>query len=63
MDGRSFVVEYKNATDWSNDDSREKRALGELWAERSGGKCLFIMPKGHSEITSIATLIREHKSK
>jgi type III restriction enzyme len=46
MDGRSLVVEYKNAKDWSNDDSREKRSLGELWAERSGEKCLFIMPKG-----------------
>jgi type III restriction enzyme len=45
-DGRIFVVEYKNATDWSNDDNKEKRALGELWAERSGGSCLFIMPKG-----------------
>jgi type III restriction enzyme len=45
-DGRSLVVEYKNTKDWSNDDNKEKRALGELWAERSGGKCLFIMPKG-----------------
>ena len=45
-DGRYLVVEYKNATDWSNDDSREKRMLGELWAARSEGSCLFIMPKG-----------------
>lgn len=45
-DGRTFIVEYKNANDWSNDDNKEKRSLGELWAERSGGKCLFIMPKG-----------------
>ncbi len=45
-DGRSLVVEYKNVKDWSNDDNKEKRALGELWTERSGGQCLFVMPKG-----------------
>ena len=46
LDGRFLVVEYKNERDWSNDDSKEKRAVGELWADRSGGRCLFIMPKG-----------------
>lgn len=45
-DGRFLVVEYKGEDRWSNDDSREKRAVGELWGERSGGQCLFIMPKG-----------------
>jgi type III restriction enzyme len=45
-DGRYLVIEYKNEKDWSNDDSKEKRDLGELWEARSGGKCLFIMPKG-----------------
>lgn len=45
-DGRILVVEYKGSDRWSNDDSKEKRRLGELWAERSGGKCLFVMPNG-----------------
>lgn len=45
-DGRYLVVEYKGADRWSNDDSKEKRALGELWAKRSDGQCLFVMPKG-----------------
>ena len=45
-DGRYLVVEYKGADRWSNDDSREKRTLGELWEARSSGQCLFIMPKG-----------------
>jgi len=45
-DGRILVVEYKSVRDWTNDDSKEKRAVGELWAERSGGKCTFLMPKG-----------------
>lgn len=45
-DGRYLVIEYKGEDRWSNDDSKEKRAVGELWADRSGGKCLFVMPKG-----------------
>lgn len=42
-DGRFMVIEYKGAHLISNDDSREKRLIGELWAERSDGKCLFLM--------------------
>jgi len=45
-DGRYLVVEYKGVDRWSNDDSREKRKLGELWEKRSDRACLFIMPKG-----------------
>ena len=45
-DGRYLVIEYKGADRWSNDDSKEKRRLGELWALKSGGQCLFVMPKG-----------------
>lgn len=25
---------------------QKKRDLGELWAARSGGQCLFVMPQG-----------------
>lgn len=42
-DGRMLVVEYKGEAYVSNDDSAEKRNVGELWAEASEGKCLFIM--------------------
>ncbi len=45
-DGRFLVIEYKGEDRWSNDDSKEKRVLGELWEKRSNGKCLFVMPKG-----------------
>lgn len=47
-DGRYLVVEYKGEDRWSNDDSREKRIIGEVWAKRSNGKCLFVMPKGQN---------------
>ena len=42
-DGRVLVIEYKGEVYKTNDDSKEKRNLGELWAERSGGKALFLM--------------------
>jgi len=42
-DGRVLVVEYKGGHLW-NEDSKEKKALGELWAMRSDGACLFVMP-------------------
>ena len=60
IDGRQLVVEYKNARDWSNEDSTEKRNLGELWEERSGGRCLFVMPKGIDVLESIRVRINQH---
>jgi type III restriction enzyme len=42
-DGRMLVVEYKGDAYVSNDDSAEKRAIGNKWAELSDGRCLFIM--------------------
>ena len=45
-DSRFLVVEYKGEYLWSGDDAKEKSALGELWAARSSGKCLFVMPNG-----------------
>ena len=45
-DGRYLVVESKGSHLWSNDDSKEKREIGELWEARSRGQCLFVMPKG-----------------
>lgn len=38
-----LVVEYKGEAYTTNDDSAEKRAVGEKWAQLSEGKCLFIM--------------------
>jgi type III restriction enzyme len=41
--GRTLVVEYKSTRDWES--AKPDRAIGELWAELSGGKCLFVMVK------------------
>lgn len=59
-DGRILVVEYKGGDRWSNDDSKEKRRLGELWAERSGGNGLFAMPNGADRAAIIAAI--KHKT-
>jgi type III restriction enzyme len=42
-DGRTLVIEYKGEVYKTNDDSKEKKNLGQLWAEKSGGKTLFLM--------------------
>jgi type III restriction enzyme len=36
----------READRWSDDDSKEKRLIGEVWEKRSKDRCLFIMPKG-----------------
>jgi len=45
-DGRILVAEYKGTDRSTNDDSKEKERLGDLWAQHSGGAGLFAMVKG-----------------
>lgn len=52
--GKILVVEYKGLDRATTDDTKEKERLGNLWAERSGGKCLFVMVKGPNELSRIA---------
>lgn len=42
-DGRILIVEYKGEAYKTNDDSAEKRLVGNLWAKHSKGNCLFLM--------------------
>jgi type III restriction enzyme len=39
-DRRILVIEYKGAH--LEEYEKEKRSVGELWAEKSGGKALFL---------------------
>jgi len=41
-DGRIAVIEYKGKP-WA-EEAKEKRVVGDLWAEASDGQCLFDMP-------------------
>lgn len=43
-DGRVLAVEYKGAHLANDPGTKEKRMIGTLWAEASGGQCLFAMP-------------------
>jgi type III restriction enzyme len=42
-DGRLFALEYKGGDRYSNDDSKEKRDIGAVWAAASEGRCVFVM--------------------
>jgi type III restriction enzyme len=53
-DGRTLVVEYKGA--YLMEGAGPKRAVGEVWAKRSGGQCLFVMPTD-GDFTKIRTAI------
>jgi type III restriction enzyme len=58
-DGRILVVEYKGEDRWSNEDSREKRLIGQIWESKSSGRCLFVMPKG-KDFEAIRNRIAAH---
>ena len=55
-DGRILVIEYKGGDRITNDDSKEKNNLGKAWADRSNGKCLFLMV-GNLEFEKIDLII------
>ena len=42
-DGRIMVIEYKGSYLVDTRDAKEKKNIGELWAEKSDGKGLFLM--------------------
>jgi type III restriction enzyme len=42
-DGRIFAIEYKGKMLDESSDTLEKKAIGELWEARSGGRCVFLM--------------------
>jgi len=43
-DGRILVVEYKGKHILEYAPEEEKKAIGAVWADRSKGKCIFVMP-------------------
>ena len=58
-DGRILCIEYKGAHLITNEDTNEKRIVGELWAERSGKRCLFLLiGKENLEASLISTVQR-----
>lgn len=45
-DGTIVIIEYKGSDRYNNDDSKEKRQLGDFYAGVSKSKCRFIMLNG-----------------
>lgn len=44
-DNTTLIVEYKGANMWDTEKVNSDRAIGELWAKLSNGKCKYIMVK------------------
>ncbi|MFC1794657.1 hypothetical protein ACFL3Q_13835, partial [Planctomycetota bacterium] len=59
-DGRVFVIEYKGAHLADSPDAQEKNVIGEVWAARSNGRCLFKMVGKNNYRTEIQDAIAEH---
>ncbi len=55
--GKSLAVEYKGLDRATNDDTKEKERLGQLWEARSDGQCIFLMIKGPEELSRIAAAV------
>jgi type III restriction enzyme len=55
--GRVLAIEYKEKHLFDGVDAEEKRAVGAVWASRSGGRCLFVMPTD-GDFSSIARIIQ-----
>jgi type III restriction enzyme len=58
-DGRLLVVEYKGENLVSNDDTKEKANIGEIWAKLAKGKALFLLAVKLKDRKSLAEQIRE----
>jgi type III restriction enzyme len=52
-----LAVEYKGLDRATNDDSKEKERLGQLWEARSHGECIFLMIKGPDELSRITDAV------
>lgn len=57
-DGRILVVEYKGKHLYDGIDAEAKRAVGAVWAARSGSRCLFVMPTD-GEFAVIAEAVKK----
>ena len=43
-DGRVLVVEYKGEDRFEQEEEKDKRRIGEIWADAMGSRGLFCMP-------------------
>ena len=55
-DGRVLAVEYKGEDRITNDDTKEKKKIGELWETRSNGSCLFRLVGKSDFVAALQTI-------
>lgn len=56
---KNLVVEYKAERFGDKEDTDEKERLGQLWAARSNGQCLFLMIRGTNELGKIQETVEK----
>lgn len=47
--GKILVVEYKGANLYTNEESQQKRRVGQVWEKTSKGRCFFLMARDKDE--------------
>lgn len=57
--GKNLVVEYKAEHYGDKEDTDEKERVGQLWAERSNGQCLFLMIRGKNQLGKIQETVEK----
>jgi type III restriction enzyme len=61
--GKNLVVEYKAEHYGDKDDTDEKERVGQVWAARSNGQCLFLMIRGKNELGKIQETVEKSLAK
>ena len=56
--GKTLVVEYKGGDRATNDDTKEKERLGDLWQARSNGECFFVMAKTPNDFAKVVSVAK-----
>ena len=47
--GKIFIVEYKGVNLYTNEDSQQKRRVGQVWEKTSKGQYFFLMSRDKDE--------------
>lgn len=47
--GKIFIVEYKGVNLYTNEDSQQKRRVGQVWEKTSKGQYFFLMARDKDE--------------
>jgi len=56
-DGRILIVEYKGQHLIDNQDTKDKEAIGLLWAKKSNAQCLFVMVSGREVKQQLSSIV------